>query len=89
MIQTSAVSTFHRAGPMPLERIIVRFKFLAALSLSILLTGCSLTPTALPTAKGGASITGNLHGGQQPIAGAHIYLFAAGTSGYGSPSPRS
>ncbi len=64
----------------------MRLKFLAALSFSILLTGCSLNPTALSTATGGASIVGNIHGGQQPIAGAHVYLLAAGTSGYGSPS---
>jgi hypothetical protein len=31
-------------------------------------------------------ITGSIHGGQQPIAGAHVYLLAAGTSGYGSAS---
>jgi hypothetical protein len=31
----------------------------------------------------GAKLTGSVHGGQQPIVGAHVYLFAAGTTGYG------
>jgi hypothetical protein len=29
---------------------------------------------------------GNVHGGQQPVVGAHIYLFAANPAGYGAPS---
>ena len=57
-----------------------------SLPLGILLTGCSLSPTAPPASVNGAAIRGNLHGGRQPIAGAHIYLFAAGTTGYGQPS---
>jgi len=32
------------------------------------------------------SLEGSAHGGRQPIAGAHIYLFAANTSAYGAPS---
>ena len=40
--------------------------------------------TSTPSA--GQSITGQVHGGQQTVTGAHIYLFAAGTSGYGGPS---
>jgi hypothetical protein len=31
-------------------------------------------------------LQGQVHGGQQPINGAHVYLFAANTSGYGNPS---
>ena len=27
---------------------------------------------------------GSVHGGQQPVTSAHVYLFAAGTTGYGS-----
>ena len=34
----------------------------------------------------GPAIRGKCHGGQQPIQGAHVYLFAAGTAGYGKPS---
>lgn len=34
----------------------------------------------------GAALHGTVHGGQQPIVGAHVYLFAAGTMGYGGAS---
>jgi sugar lactone lactonase YvrE len=37
----------------------------------------------MPTPDQGQPIQGKVHGGQQPIAGAHIYLFAANTTGYG------
>jgi streptogramin lyase len=37
----------------------------------------------VPTADPGLAIQGAVHGGQQAIVGAHVYLFAAGTSGYG------
>jgi len=60
---------------------------LASLSLVIvLLTGCALSPTATPTPANGAAIQGMVHGGQQPIAGASVYLYAAGTGGYGTAS---
>lgn len=64
----------------------MRVSIFAVLGLPLLLSGCSLTPTALPSADTGRAIRGNVHGGQQPINGAHIYLLAAGTSGYGSAS---
>jgi len=52
-----------------------------------LATGCGVNPSqqaALdPTVH---SLRGAAHGGQQPVAGAHVYLFAANTSGYGAPS---
>jgi streptogramin lyase len=67
----------------------VRFQTFAvslSLSLGILLTGCSLSPTTPSAPVKGVAIRGNLHGGQQPIAGAHVYLFAAGSTGYGQPS---
>ncbi len=40
------------------------------------------TPAVVP----GSPIAGNVHGGQQPVTGAHIYLFAANPGGYGAPS---
>jgi hypothetical protein len=74
---------------------------LALLSLA-LLSGCgaiqqqSLTPSVVPippptspappSTTPGSPILGNVHGGQQPIVGAHIYLFAANPGGYGSAS---
>lgn len=56
-----------------------------------LLSGCSanFAPTPLkdevdsPQTQIG-EITGSVHGGQAPVTGAQIYLFAAGTGGYGT-----
>jgi hypothetical protein len=56
-----------------------------ALAASLALTGCSGLTTASPSgpiAIANASLTGKAYGGQQPIAGASIYLYAAGTTGY-------
>lgn len=60
-------------------------RFAALLCLTLLLTGCALGPSAAPIPEQGLSIRGNVHGGQQPIVGAHVYLFAANTTGYGGP----
>ncbi|MES2392862.1 MAG: NHL repeat-containing protein [Acidobacteriota bacterium] len=38
------------------------------------------------TAASGMALHGNVHGGQQPVTGAHVYLFAAGATGYASAS---
>jgi hypothetical protein len=51
------------------------------LCLPLVLTGCSLSPTAEPSADAGLAIQGAVHGGQQPISQAHVYLFAANTTG--------
>lgn len=59
---------------------------LAAIPLAALLSGCALTETASPTAALGSSIKGNVHGGQQPVVGAHVYLMAANTTTYGASS---
>jgi hypothetical protein len=62
-------------------------RLFAALCLPLVLIGCAMTPTAAPTPEPSvspsASITGVVHGGQQPIVGAEIFLFAANTTGYG------
>jgi hypothetical protein len=54
--------------------------------LPLALTGCSLNSTSAPTADAGLAISGSVHGGQQPIVGAHVYFLAANTTGYGQPS---
>ncbi len=62
---------------------------LMALSLCVLaLAGCggganfaSMEPGQDPVA--GTAFTGRVHGGQQPIIGASVYLYAVGTTGYG------
>jgi hypothetical protein len=56
------------------------------LCLTLVLTGCALQQTAPLAPEPGVKFTGSVHGGQQPIVGAHIYLFAANTTGYGQPS---
>jgi hypothetical protein len=59
----------------------------AALGLMPLLTlaGCSaLNSASSPAVTSAASVSGTIHGGQQPITGATIQLVAAGTTGYGS-----
>ena len=59
-----------------------------ATGLALLIAGCGALPSQLPisTPSAGQSITGHVHGGQQSVTGSHIYLFAAGTGGYGGPS---
>ena len=59
-----------------------RCAVLASLSLPLLLAGCALTNTASPVEEQGLPIQGRVHGGQQPVVGAHVYLLAANTTGY-------
>lgn len=40
----------------------------------------------MPQSAGGSGLHGSVYGGQQPIQGAHLYLLAAGTNGYGGAS---
>jgi hypothetical protein len=55
------------------------------LCLPLILTGCALQQSAAPTPDSGIALKGNVHGGQQPVVGTHVYLFAANTTGYGGP----
>jgi hypothetical protein len=55
--------------------------FLAALCASIL--GCSANVASNSPVVGG-QLRGNVHGGQQPITGGSVQLYAAGTTGYGA-----
>lgn len=59
---------------------------LSGLFPALLLTGCTVKTTAPALQAGGAAIEGGVRGGQQPIVGAHIYLMAASTTGYGAAS---
>jgi hypothetical protein len=61
----------------------MRFRVAAVFCLSLFLAGCAMTPTAAPSTSAGVAIQGTVHGGQQPLAGAHVFLFAANTTGYG------
>jgi hypothetical protein len=73
-------------------RFVVRAPTLALIASSaLLLSGCSTVQVATTTqTPGGATpnktLSGKVHGGQQPVAGASVYLFAAGTGGNGNGS---
>jgi streptogramin lyase len=56
------------------------------LPLVFLISGCAITSTVPNSSARGMSLHGKVHGGQQPIAGAHVYLLAADSGGYGNPS---
>ena len=58
------------------------------LSCAVVLSGCTGMPVTTTTStqtnqEQGAALQGRVHGGQQPIVGASVYLYAAGTGGYG------
>jgi sugar lactone lactonase YvrE len=55
------------------------------LFLAMLLTGCGMGPSSAdPVATRGVALQGIVHGGQQPVVGSQIELFAAGTTGNGT-----
>ena len=61
----------------------------ALLTVSTLLgmTGCSANFGAVPaSARAGVAFSGNVHGGQQAVVGAQVYLYAVGTGGIGTAS---
>jgi streptogramin lyase len=55
-------------------------------SFCLVLGGCSLSAPSAPAPQAGLAIQGTVYGGQSPIVGAHVYLFAANTTGYGNAS---
>lgn len=46
--------------------------------------GCSAGNQGTVSTVSGVMLRGKVHGGQQPVTGAQVYLFAAGATGYGS-----
>ncbi|MGB6719449.1 MAG: hypothetical protein WBE72_01535 [Terracidiphilus sp.] len=61
---------------------------LSLASCSLLLAGCSGTPVMTTTSTQpdqvqGTALHGRVRGGQNPISGASVYLYAVGTGGYG------
>ena len=53
----------------------------------VALVGCGVgVGTAVPTPLAVPGMHGQIYGGQQPIAGSNIQLYATGTTGYGSSS---
>jgi sugar lactone lactonase YvrE len=69
---------------------------LATSALSLILTGCSVRSVATnapgntsgttSTTSVASALKGHVHGGQNPISGAHVYLFEVTPGGYGNPS---
>jgi len=51
-----------------------------------LVSGCGGTLIRSTSAAPGVSFRGMVLGGQQPVTGAMVYLYAAGSTGYGSAS---
>jgi streptogramin lyase len=59
-------------------------------SCAFVLSGCSAGPAFQPavtpsSSTRGAAIAGRVHGGQSPISGAHVYLYAVNDIGYAGP----
>ena len=68
---------------------VLRSAVLGACAVAIVcLSGCAATPEkASPSSMRTLIPSGSLHGGHQPIVGAHIFVYAANsTGGYGSAS---
>ncbi len=51
-----------------------------------LLIGCGVASQADPSPIRLSPLQGKMHGGQQPVTGSQIFLYAAGTTGYASSS---
>src|ERR1700744_5620042 len=58
--------------------------FSAFLLCALALTGCGIGPAATPTSVALPASNGHVMGGQQPISGATIQLYAVGSAGDGS-----
>jgi hypothetical protein len=60
--------------------------FAATLALTTALTGCGVGSTAISpnSATSAVHLSGKLYGGQQPVSGATLQLYAAGSTGYSS-----
>jgi hypothetical protein len=68
-----------------LQKISVLWMLVAVASIA--LTGCSGLTSSAPVRVPGVALLGTVHGGQEPIIGATLQLYAAGSTGYGSAYP--
>jgi len=62
---------------------------IVVISCVLVLAGCAGVPVTIPVQTNphaGAALKGKVYGGRQPIVGAHVYAYAANTTGYGSAS---
>jgi hypothetical protein len=63
------------------------FGLVIAISLTtgcMILSGCGAGDIAPPSSEPIHGLAGHVHGGQQPVTGSHVALFAASTGGYGA-----
>src|SRR3984885_3429473 len=73
-------------------RVTIRAASLSACKVGLLcgamiLTGCDASPSfhaSSTTNTASVTIAGKIHGGQQPVTGSTVQLYAAGNSGYGA-----
>jgi hypothetical protein len=63
-----------------LNRLALSFCVIATTLFFVMLTGCGYTGTGTPA----IALGGSVHGGRQPVSGATIQVYAAGTGGNGS-----
>ncbi len=71
-------------APSPRPPVVLAM-FALTLAFTALLAGCSaMQDVSSPGAQRGVAFSGNVHGGQQPVTGSHVYLYSAGVTGYGS-----
>jgi hypothetical protein len=72
------------------QGIVAKLVLVTTLScIGLMATGCStvnVQGSAAATPLAAVKLSGRLQGGQQPVSGASIQLYAAGTSGYGAAS---
>jgi hypothetical protein len=73
----------HKQKYLPHFRACRRAAVLATITFSAL-CGCGVSPPPVSIAARGTALTGRVQGGQQPVTGATIQLYAAGTSGVGT-----
>ncbi len=59
---------------------------LMVIALSVGMTGCSVSPSAVSAASSAQAFSGRIVGGVQPISNSSIQLYTPGTNGYGSAS---
>jgi sugar lactone lactonase YvrE len=71
-----------------MRRLIHYVLFLSLFAATALLTGCAYQADSVstPPATSLGTLEGKVIGGNQPIAGASVYVYAASTAGYNMPS---
>ena len=67
-------------------RVPLFLDLLASIALVLLIAGCGVTKSTVTPASSGYEISGRVHGGQQPVSGSKVYLYAASSSGYSAPA---